>query len=57
MIARALIPLLLLVTFVGSGSAGGRKEWVKLTDCRYVDAPDNDGNRCLHFGRHDKNHD
>lgn len=43
MIARALIPLLLLVTFVGSGSAGDRKEWVKLTDCRYVDAPDNDG--------------
>jgi len=43
MIARALIPLLLLVTFVGSGPAGDRKEWVKLTDCRYVDAPDNDG--------------
>jgi endonuclease YncB( thermonuclease family) len=43
MIARALIPLLLLVTFVGSGSAGDRKEWVKLTDCHYVDAPDNDG--------------
>jgi endonuclease YncB( thermonuclease family) len=43
MIARALIPLLLLVAFVGSGSAGDRKEWVKLTDCHYVDAPDNDG--------------
>jgi len=43
MIARALIPLLLLVTFVGSGSAGDRKEWVKLTDCYYVDAPANDG--------------
>ena len=43
MIARALIPLLLLVTFVGSGSAGDRKEWVRLTDCHYVDAPDNDG--------------
>jgi endonuclease YncB( thermonuclease family) len=43
MIARALIPLLLLVTFVGSGSAGDRQEWVKLTDCHYVDAPDNDG--------------
>jgi len=43
MIARALIPLLLLVTFVGSGSAGDRKEWVKVTDCHYVDAPDNDG--------------
>ena len=43
MIGRALIPLLLLVTFVGSGSAGDRKEWVKVTDCHYVDAPDNDG--------------
>jgi len=43
MIARALIPLLLLVTFVGSGSAGDRREWVRLTDCHYVDAPDNDG--------------
>ncbi len=43
MIARALIPLLLLVTFVGSGSADDRKEWVKLTDCHYVDALDNDG--------------
>ena len=43
MIARALIPLLLLVTFVGSGSARDRKEWVKLTDCHYVDVPDNDG--------------
>ena len=43
MIGRALIPLLLLVTFVGSGSAGDRKEWVRLTDCHYVDGPDNDG--------------
>jgi endonuclease YncB( thermonuclease family) len=33
----------LLVTFVGSGSAGDRKEWVMLTDCHYVEAPDNDG--------------
>src|SRR4029077_9505375 len=43
MIARALIPLLLLVTFVGSGSAGDRKEWVRLTDCHYLEAKDNDG--------------
>jgi endonuclease YncB( thermonuclease family) len=43
MLARALLPLLLLVVFVGSGLGGDRKEWVKLADCRYVDAPDNDG--------------
>lgn len=43
MIARALLPLLLLVVFVGSGLGGDRKEWVKLADCHYVEAPDNDG--------------
>jgi endonuclease YncB( thermonuclease family) len=43
MIARALLPLLLLVVFVGSGLGGDRKEWVKVADCHYVEAPDNDG--------------
>jgi endonuclease YncB( thermonuclease family) len=43
MIARALLPPLLLVVFVGSGLGGDRKEWVKLADCHYVEAPDNDG--------------
>src|SRR5437588_2678101 len=34
----------LLFAAVGQpASAGDRKEWVKLTDCRYVDGPDNDG--------------
>jgi endonuclease YncB( thermonuclease family) len=40
---RILIVALLLGAFVQRGSAGDRKEWVKLTDCHYVDAPDNDG--------------
>src|SRR5438067_8661830 len=43
MIARALVVLLLLVVLSSKTSAVGRKEWVKLTDCHYVDAPDNDG--------------
>ena len=43
MIARALVVLLLLVALSSKTSAGDRKEWVKLTDCHYVDAPDNDG--------------
>ena len=43
MIARALIPLLLLATLSERARGGDRKEWVKLTDCHYVDAPDNDG--------------
>ncbi len=34
----------LLFAAVGQpASAGDRKEWVKLTDCQYVDAPYNDG--------------
>src|SRR5437667_8177039 len=34
----------LLFAAVGQpASAGDRKEWVKLTDCRYVENPDNDG--------------
>src|SRR5437879_6845021 len=43
MIARALVVLLLLVALSSKTSAGDRKEWVKLTDCHYVDGPDNDG--------------
>src|SRR5438128_11151060 len=43
MIARALVVLLLLVALSSKTSAGDRKEWVKLIDCHYVDAPDNDG--------------
>jgi endonuclease YncB( thermonuclease family) len=40
---RILIVALLFGAFAQRGSASDRKEWVKLTDCRYVDAPDNDG--------------
>jgi endonuclease YncB( thermonuclease family) len=40
---QLLIVALLLGGFASHASAGERKEWVKLTDCRYVDAPDNDG--------------
>src|SRR5437667_11700248 len=43
MIARTLVVLLLLVALSSKTSAGDRKEWVKLIDCHYVDAPDNDG--------------
>ena len=43
MIARALVVLLLLVALSSKTSARDRKEWVKLIDCHYVDAPDNDG--------------
>src|SRR5207245_6026853 len=43
MIARALVVLLLLVALSYKTSAGDRKEWVKLIDSHYVDAPDNDG--------------
>ncbi len=43
MIARVLVVLLLLIALSSKTSAGDRKEWVKLTDCHYVDAPDNDG--------------
>src|SRR5438128_3159318 len=38
-----LMVALLLAPIVPQGSAGDRKEWVKLTDCHYVDAPSNDG--------------
>jgi len=40
---QGLIVALFLGPFALCASAADRKEWVKLTDCRYVDAPDNDG--------------
>src|SRR5947209_13723435 len=40
---RIFIVALLFGVFVQRTTAGDRKEWVKLTDCHYVDAPDNDG--------------
>src|SRR6266404_9484608 len=40
---QVLIVALFLGDFGQRASAGDRKEWVKLTDCRYVDGPDNDG--------------
>ena len=43
MIARVLIGLLLLATFSERARGGDRKEWVKLTDCHYVEGKDNDG--------------
>lgn len=43
MIARVLIGLLLLATLSERARGTDRKEWVKLTDGHYVDAPDNDG--------------
>src|SRR5437870_11125069 len=40
---QVLIVGLLLAAVGQPASAGDRKEWVKLTDCSYVDGPDNDG--------------
>jgi hypothetical protein len=40
---QILIVALLLGAFAPRTSGGGSKEWVKLTACHYVDAPDNDG--------------
>src|SRR6266513_6205887 len=40
---QLLIVALLLAAFATTALARDRKEWIKLTDCRYVDAPDNDG--------------
>jgi len=34
---------LLSLVLVGQGSASDRKEWLRLTDCQYVDAKENDG--------------
>ena len=40
---QRLIVALLVGAFATTALARDRKEWIKLTDCRYVDAPDNDG--------------
>src|SRR6266571_7509037 len=40
---RILVALFFLGALFGQSWAGEKKEWVKLTDCHYVDAPDNDG--------------
>src|SRR6266446_3344735 len=40
---QVLIAALFLGDFGQRASAAEHKEWVKLTDCRYVDGPDNDG--------------
>ena len=40
---QILIVALLFGAFAPRSSARDHKEWVKLTDCHYVDAPDNDG--------------
>src|SRR5438874_6013519 len=40
---QLLIVALLLGAFAPPAWARDKKEWVKLTDCHYVDAPDNDG--------------
>ena len=40
---RILVTLFLLAAPFGQSWAGEKKEWVKLTDCRYVEGPDNDG--------------
>src|SRR5438067_64901 len=43
MAVRLLVTLFFLGAPFGQSWAGEKKEWVKLTDCRYVDGPDNDG--------------
>src|SRR5438105_13798987 len=43
MIARAVVVLRWLSSLSSTPAAVDRKEWVKLTDCHYADAPDNDG--------------
>src|SRR5438552_16395427 len=40
---QVLIVALFLGAFGQRASAAEHKEWVKLTDCRYLDGPDNDG--------------
>ena len=40
---RILVTLFFLGALFGQSWAGEKKEWVKLTDCRYVEGPDNDG--------------
>src|SRR5256885_2730742 len=43
MSARLFVPLALFAALLGRSHAADKKEWVKLTDCAYVDAKDNDG--------------
>jgi endonuclease YncB( thermonuclease family) len=53
LLGQLLIVALLLGVFAAGVSAGDRKEWVKLTDCRYVENPDNDGDS-FHVAAGDK---
>src|SRR5256714_2178037 len=46
MIGRTFVALLLLGVFARESSASAKKEWVKLTDCRYAEWQDNDGDSC-----------
>jgi endonuclease YncB( thermonuclease family) len=43
MIARTAALFLLLAACLHPALAGDKKEWIKLTDCRYVENSDNDG--------------
>src|SRR5436309_3433933 len=43
MTVRLLVTLFFLGAPFGQSWAGEKKEWIKLTDCRYVENPDNDG--------------
>ena len=42
-IGHLIVVSLLLFVVLGPSSAAERREWVTLTDCRYVAAKDNDG--------------
>ena len=43
MTARLLVPVVLFAALLGQSHAADKKEWVKLTDCNYIENPDNDG--------------
>ena len=43
MITRAAVAFVLFAAVSQSLCAGDKKEWVKLTDCQYVENPSNDG--------------
>src|SRR5436309_10902596 len=43
MTVRLLVTLFFLGAPFGQSWAGEKKEWIKLTDCRYIENPDNDG--------------
>ena len=43
MIVRTVVAVLSLAASLHPASAGDKKEWIKLTECRYVENPDNDG--------------